>query len=283
MFHTVWSEPIVTPSYNCLCRCCYLRARRCCGCRRCLEGVVWQRINYTEGVLSIDEESNLLGNSTVMYLNGPEDYVEEPVTDDSLGFGYGYDCGFDVDEDKRYICDPGQTTFCSDGLFTNTTTQAESACLDGWRFFNLQHDADYEYELKMEGCSGSGSSSGVSASFCPDPYCNTSDVVEQTLGDFDSSGATIFGVKLGFNPVAIRLSSSSEEGWCANAMSFNGFTLAESYPYEMAANETRTIKNIQYFGDEPTSDGTSLSISTAWSTMMMVIWGGLAISQRIAT
>ncbi|CAM9958243.1 unnamed protein product [Scytosiphon promiscuus] len=252
----------------------------------CLERVVWQRVNYTEGLRSIDAESDLLGDSTVMYLNGPEDYVEESSTSDSLGPENDF-CDFGVDEDNSYVCDPDQTTFCSDGLFTNTTTQTESPCLDGWRFFNLQHDADYEYELEMEGCSGSGSSTGVSASFCPDPYCNTSDVVEQTLGDFDSSGATIFGVKLGFNPVAIRLSASGEEGWCANAMAFNGFTLAESYPYEMAANETRTIKNIQYFGAVSTatssSDGASLSISAAWSTMTMIIWAGLAISQRITT
>lgn len=33
-------------------------------------------------------------------------------------------------------------------------------------------------------------------------------------------------------------------------MSFNGFTLAGSYPYEMAANESRIIENIQYFGEQ---------------------------------
>ena len=80
--------------------------------------------------------------------------------------------------------------------------------------FSLFLAADYEYELKMEGCGdGSGSSSGASASFCPDPYCNTSDVVEETLGNFNGSGATIFPVKLEFNPVAIRLSASAEDGW----------------------------------------------------------------------
>lgn len=66
----------------------------------------------------------------------------------------------------------------------------------------------------MEGCSGNGDSTGASASFCPDPHCNTSDVVEEALGNFDGgSGATVFPVKLGFNPVAIRLSASAEEGW----------------------------------------------------------------------
>lgn len=65
----------------------------------------------------------------------------------------------------------------------------------------------------MEGCGGSGISTGVSASFCPDPYCNTSDVVEEALGEFDGSGATVFPVKLDFNPVSIRLSASAEDGW----------------------------------------------------------------------
>ncbi|CAM9958110.1 unnamed protein product [Scytosiphon promiscuus] len=230
----------------------------------CVERIVWQRTNISDNLTVEDPEllgPNLLGDSTVMYLNGPEDYVEESLTDeplrnDSLGFEYD-DCDFGGDEDRAYICDPDQATFCSDGLFTNTTTQAEAPCLDGWRFFNLQNDADYEYELTIEGCSGSGNSTGATASFCPNLNCDTSDVVEQTLGNFDSSGATIFLVKLGFNPVAIRLSASGEEGWCANAMSFNGFTLAGSYPYEMDANETRIIKNIQYFGAEPTSTSSS--------------------------
>lgn len=36
---------------------------------------------------------------------------------------------------------------------------------------------------------------------------------------------------------------------CANAMSFNGFDLAEAYPYELKANETGIVQNIQYYGE----------------------------------
>lgn len=52
-------------------------------------------------------------------------------------------------------------------------------------------------------------------------------------------------------------------------MSFNGFTLAGSYPYEMAADESRIVENIQYFGKHSIQQFPPTKV-----TMMMVFYGG---------
>lgn len=69
---------------------------------------------------------------------------------------------------------------------------------------------DYEYELKVQPCDGE-SSGAVTVSFCPEVSCNTSDVVQQTLTEFDT-GMTSFSVQLDFNPTAMQL-SASDDGW----------------------------------------------------------------------
>ena len=71
--------------------------------------------------------------------------------------------------------------------------------------------ADYEYELKVQGCDGEVPAP-FAASFCPDIWCNTSDVVTQTLTASDA-GPTTFPVQLDFNPVAIQFSASGTDEW----------------------------------------------------------------------
>lgn len=47
-------------------------------------------------------------------------------------------------------------------------------------------------------------------------------------------------------------------------MSFNGFALAGSYPYEMTANESRIVENIQYLGKQSPVTSTFFS-RVVWS------------------
>lgn len=76
--------------------------------------------------------------------------------------------------------------------------------------FAVYHLADdYEYDLNVETCDG-GSSPQVTAYFCPDIHCNTSDVVEQTLTEF-ADGVTTFPVSLEFNPISMKLWASDDE------------------------------------------------------------------------
>lgn len=99
-----------------------------------MEKVGWQRSNSTEDWDV--EESNLLGNSALIYLNEPE-FTEDPDSNT------GDLCVFD-DDDWPYVCDEGQITTCSGGLYTaaGDTTQTEWPCLRGWHFFNLQRDGE---------------------------------------------------------------------------------------------------------------------------------------------
>eukprot|EP00903_Cladosiphon_okamuranus_P017583 g16196.t1 len=75
-------------------------------------------------------------------------------------------------------------------------------CLEGWRFFNLQKDPTFEYELVVDGCDGANTPL-VTVYFCPDIYCNTSDVVIKTFHTFNA-GSTTFNIELDFNPTAIK-------------------------------------------------------------------------------
>lgn len=70
--------------------------------------------------------------------------------------------------------------------------------------------ADYEYDMKVQACDGE-SSGAVTVGFCPDVYCTTSDVVQQTVTEFNT-GMTSISVQLDFIPLAMQL-SASEDGW----------------------------------------------------------------------
>lgn len=99
-------------------------------CPTCVEKVGWQRSNSSAD-FSV-EGSDLLGDSTLIFFNEPE-YAEDISVDVE-------ECS--VDDEVSYVCDDGQRTTCSGGLYTNATTQTESPCLRGWNFFNLQRDGE---------------------------------------------------------------------------------------------------------------------------------------------
>ncbi|CAN0126060.1 unnamed protein product [Ectocarpus sp. 6 AP-2014] len=200
--------------------------------------------------------NNLLANSSVVYL------------DESDG-----------DEDN-----------CQGGIKGDSDDDS-GPCMEEWRFFNLQGDADYEYELKVRACP-SESPPQVNASFCPDVKCGTTDVQLLQLTDF-SAGLTTFPVQLDFNPVAMRF-SASDDGWCADAMSFNGFDLAETYPYELDAGVSRIVSNVQAYGEaatpaqtpapvpavlaeEDSGDGDGVWFEALWEIVVTVV-GGIALA-----
>ncbi|CAB1107829.1 unnamed protein product [Ectocarpus sp. CCAP 1310/34] len=144
----------------------------------------------------------------------------------------------------------GNTGNCVGGLLDYTDEDNEYLeenlvypCLEEWRIFNLQGDADYEYELKVQGCDGVDTTP-VTVSFCPDTSCSTADVVTQTLTAF-GSGMTTFPVQLDFNPAAMQLLASGSDVWCADALLFNQFDLAENYPYSLEPEESSTVTNLQ--------------------------------------
>lgn len=62
--------------------------------------------------------------------------------------------------------------------------------------------ATFEYELVVDGCDGANTPL-VTVYFCPDIYCNTSDVVIQTF-DIFNAGSTTFNIELDFNPTALK-------------------------------------------------------------------------------
>ncbi|CAB1108242.1 unnamed protein product [Ectocarpus sp. CCAP 1310/34] len=151
----------------------------------------------------------------------------------------------------------GNTGNCVGGLLDYTDEDNEYfeenlvyPCLEEWRIFNLQGDADYEYELKVQGCDGVDTTP-VTVSYCPDKSCSTADVVTQTLTAF-GSGMTTFPVQLDFNPAAMQFLASGSDVWCADALSFNQFDLAENYSYSLEPGKSSTVTNLQVNGIAPT-------------------------------
>lgn len=53
-------------------------------------------------------------------------------------------------------------------------------------------------------------------------------------------------------------------GRCASAMFFDQYDLAENYPYELDAEESRMVKNVQYLGEN------ALPVVLLISTLVMV-------------
>ncbi|CAM9541376.1 unnamed protein product [Scytosiphon promiscuus] len=130
--------------------------------------------------------------------------------------------------------------------------------MEEWRFFNLKGDDNYE--LKIQACDGAASPP-LTVYFCPDNSCSTDDVLERNLTEFDA-GTTTFEVQLDFNPVTMKLSSANGT-WCANASSFNGFSLASAYPLNVQAGTPLTVNNIQFYGEASwTPAPTSAPVST---------------------
>ena len=142
---------------------------------RCLEKVGWQRSNESSTTSSTpdwsEEGFNLLGNSTLIYLNEPE-YAEDPKEN------YPDRCYGTLYDEFPFVCDDGQVTTCSEGLYADDATQTESPCLRGWHFFNLFGDGE---RLVRHG------PLEASTSGCPE-MCGRRAVVGKPIGDRNSFG-----------------------------------------------------------------------------------------------
>eukprot|EP00752_Nemacystus_decipiens_P008203 g7336.t1 len=145
--------------------------------------------------------------------------------------------------------DNGAFGNCADGIlnyFVNSVPEFQHSdvypCLPQWRFFNLQADPAFEYELEVVGCNGVAPAV-VTVFFCPDIDCNTPDVVIETLDNFNA-GSTTFSVQVDYNPTAIKFLPYVHE-WCADSIKFEQFTLDVEYPFTVPGGESRTIGNLQ--------------------------------------
>ncbi|CAM9671683.1 unnamed protein product [Scytosiphon promiscuus] len=205
-------------------------------------------------------------------------------------------------------------TGCNYGV--HTSTGWFYPCQSSWRFFNLPDSDDYKYEVRVKPCqetvttsdSTQRSSPTIQCSLCAESQCDTAvgEVVSFNLtlatAGGGSNGApsttSINGwsttlAPAGFNPVAMKLTNLGEYPWCAEEITFNGFTLVNPdvspKGMKLGVGDDRRFFNLQALGvwaesdsglsDE--NDGSELE-DKAWDVAAEVITAVVVFSATVA-